>query len=89
MILAAEYIPSPLHWQLMLVTQEIGFPIPPVSRFTFGNLKRGVPVSRFAGIGKRAGNREPPFPDSAGTGNRGPDSASRGFPGLLPTVPRR
>ena len=30
MTLAAEYIPSPL--QLMLVTSEIGFPIPPVSR---------------------------------------------------------
>ncbi len=29
-----------------------------------------------------SGNREPPFPDSAGNGNRGPDSAGRGFPGL-------
>jgi hypothetical protein len=51
MILAAdsEYIPSPL--QLMLVTWEIGFPIPPVSRFFFG--KRELPDSRFAGIGTR------------------------------------
>jgi hypothetical protein len=29
-----------------------------------------------------AGKQAIPFPDSAGTGNRGPDSAGRGFPGL-------
>jgi hypothetical protein len=91
--------------ELMLVTQDIGLPGPtpsrtqgrlepspgpPVSRF-FG--KRGLPVnpvSRFTGIiGKRAGNRESPFPDSAANGNRGPArglctlrAAGRGFLGL-------
>ena len=70
MILAAEYIPSPL--KLMLVTWEIGFPIPPpVSRFfretgtpprfpirrnreTGG--KQGTPVSRF-GRDRESGSR--------------------------------
>ena len=80
MILAAEYIPSPL--QLMLVAQETaGIPDSPVSQL-FG--KRGVlvsrvPVSRFAGVGKRAGNRESPFPDSAANGNRGPRGGGPGI----------
>jgi len=32
------------------------------------------------------GNRESPIPDSAGNGNRGPDWAGRGFPGLSTTL---
>ena len=44
------------------------------------------PVFRFAGIGKRAGNREPPFPDSAAIGNRGPGGGGLGvsWSGLNP-----
>jgi hypothetical protein len=59
-----------------------------------GNRESDPPFSRFFPIpdSRVAGNRESgngPFPDRPGTGNRGPDSAGRGFPGLarLP-VPR-
>ncbi len=57
MILAAagEYILSPSPLQLMLATQEIGFPIPAVFRFQVSGFsgnggKRGIPpaVSRWA-----------------------------------------
>jgi hypothetical protein len=60
MILAAEYIPSPL--QLMLVThwQEIGFSgdSPRFPSFFGGELggKRGIPVSRF-GRERESGSR--------------------------------
>ena len=44
-----------------------------------------IPDSRSAG-NRESGNG--PFPDRPGTGNRGPDSASRGFPGLGDTPSR-
>ncbi len=61
-------------------------------------------VTRFPGLGgdfpipdsevpewPGIGNRETfgPFPVRPGTGNRGPDSASRGFPGLVGRVSSR
>ncbi len=85
---------SPL--QLILVTQETGFPIPPVSRFFSPPL---FPIRRNREIGGKHGSsfreapRGPlgPFPDSAASGNfesgsrRG--AAGRGFPGLLASGP--
>ncbi len=58
-----------------------------------GHSRIGNRIPRFPGFGgdfpipdsRVAGNRESgngPFPVRPGTGNRGPDSASRGFPGL-------
>ena len=38
----------------------------------------GIPVSRF---GQKSGNRESPFPDSAGNGKRGPDGGGPGIRG--------
>jgi hypothetical protein len=72
MILAAGYIPSPL--QLMLVAQETGIPIPPPGQVPglFG--KRGIHVTRFAGIGA--------IRPRTGIGGV-PGAAGRGFPGLL------
>ena len=72
MILAAEYIPSPLR--LMLGRHSgIGNRIPRVPFFFPGN---GEGIPRFP---IWPGNREPPFPDSAGTAG---DSGSRfGGPG--------
>ncbi len=95
MILAAEYIPSPTPLQLMLDTQELGFPIPP-GGFPFFFGKRGFPVSRFAGIGKRAAPARSslgvPTPravsrfgrerESGSGGSRTPGAAGGGFPGL-------
>ncbi len=40
---------------------------------------QGIPVSRF---GRETLAGQPRFPIRPGTGNRGPDSAGRGFPGL-------
>jgi hypothetical protein len=52
-----------------------------VSRFWGGFHDSRFPSGRESGIGNReSGNG--PFPDRPGTGNRGPDSAGRGFPGL-------
>ncbi len=55
----------------------------PDSRFPIGR-ESGRPGARESGIGIRVG----PFPDRPGTGNRGPDSAGRGFPGLVRPRPR-
>jgi hypothetical protein len=48
----------------------------------FPGFEGGFPDSRVAG-NRESGNG--PFPARPGTGNRGPDSASRGFPGLRVT----
>ena len=80
---AAEYIPSPSPPQLMLGRHSgIGNRIPRFPGF-WGDFP--IPDSRSAG-NRESGNG--PFPDRPGTGtrNRGPDSASRGVPGLSPLV---
>jgi hypothetical protein len=79
MILAAEYIPSPL--KLMLVTWEIGFPIPP----GFSG-KRGLPDSPDSESGNGGETGNPRFPIRPGPGIGVPGAAAargRGFPGLL------
>ncbi len=53
---------------------RIGSRIPPFSRFWGGFSDSRVAGNRESGNG--------PFPVRPGTGNRGPDSASRGVPGL-------
>jgi hypothetical protein len=82
MILAAEYTPSPLP--LMLVTQEIGFPIPsppvfPVNgdhNFPFPD----SPESRNGGGGElETENPRFPIPDSTANGKRGPGGGGPGI----------
>jgi hypothetical protein len=57
---------------------------PPDSRFGRES-GREFPTPDRPGIGNRESGR---FPIRPGTGNRGPDSASRGFPGLGPSLRR-
>jgi hypothetical protein len=84
-ILAAEYIPSLLQLMALDARTSIGNreSDPP---FNFSRFLGGFPDSRFPthripspGNGNRETGR---FPIRPGTGNRGPNSASRGFPGL-------
>jgi hypothetical protein len=74
------------------MTARPGSPQFPFARFPIwpGN-GEGIPDSRLR-VGRTRESGNPPFPDSAGTGNRGPGTtdigvtvpraARRGFPGL-------
>ncbi len=55
-------------------------PIPDLAGNRGGNFR--FPIGRESGIRRESGR----FPIRPGTGNRGPDSASRGFPGLRGSV---